>query len=78
MTKTLRPVGELTYEQALEEFEEIMDELETGSGKLEETVVLYERGRELLHRCQELLNQAELHVQQLMEEGDLAEIEDGS
>jgi exodeoxyribonuclease VII small subunit len=69
------PVEKLNYEQALEEFETIVAALESGEHPLEEALALFERGQALYQRCTELLDKAELKVQQLTEEGDLKDFE---
>ena len=69
------PVDELTYEKALEEFETIVAALESGEHPLDEALALFERGQALYQRCTELLDQAELKVQQLTEDGELKDFE---
>ena len=59
------PVEELTYEQARDELESIVSALETEKHPLEEAMALFERGLALTRRCVELLDQAELKVQQI-------------
>ncbi len=60
---------ELPFEQAMAELETLVRRLEEGALPLEETVVLYQRGRELSAHCQRLLDQAALRVQQLTPDG---------
>jgi exodeoxyribonuclease VII small subunit len=69
------PVDELTYEKALEELETIVTALESGDHPLDEALALFERGQLLYQRCTELLDQAELKVKQLTEEGELKDFE---
>lgn len=71
-----KPVEELSYEQAFEELAQIVSDLEGEQGSLEEALALFERGQALAKRCTELLEQAELKVQQLTEEGTLEDFED--
>ena len=59
------PVDELSYEQAFSELEAIVASLETNQFALEQSLALYERGRALAQRCSNLLEQAELKVQQI-------------
>ncbi len=61
----LKPVEEMTYEEALAELEVILEQLESAPGALEESLALYERGQALLGRCAALLEKAELRVRQL-------------
>ena len=62
------PVEQLTYEQAFCELEEIVTALESEEYSLEEALALFERGQSLARRCGEMLDRAELHVQQIMGE----------
>jgi exodeoxyribonuclease VII small subunit len=59
------PVEELTYEQALGELEALVASLENGERPLEEALKLYERGQALARYCADLLDKAELKIQQL-------------
>lgn len=59
------PVTELTYEQAFSELENIVSALESDKHSLDEAMTLYERGQELARYCANLLDRAELKVQQL-------------
>ncbi|WP_119068791.1 exodeoxyribonuclease VII small subunit [Aggregatilinea lenta] len=59
----------LTFEQAFEELETIVGQLEAGDLSLEESVTLYERGQKLALLCGDLLDNAELRIQQLNEDG---------
>jgi exodeoxyribonuclease VII small subunit len=63
--KTKTPVEELTFEQAFDEMEQIVRQLEEGQLSLDDSLALYERGQALSGRCQQLLENAELKVQQL-------------
>jgi exodeoxyribonuclease VII small subunit len=65
MTKAPTPVEKLTYEQAREELESIVASLETEKHSLDEAMALFERGLALTKRCTELLDQAELKIQQI-------------
>jgi exodeoxyribonuclease VII small subunit len=59
------PIEDLTYEQALLELEEIIQNLETDEHTLEETLAMFERGQSLAQYCTKLLEDAELKVQEL-------------
>ena len=67
MAKSSSPkhVEDLTYEQALAELETIVNALEGEQGQLEESIKLFERGQALVRRCGELLEAAQLKVQQV-------------
>lgn len=60
-----KAVEELTYEQALGELEELVTSLENGERPLEEALRLYERGQALARYCADLLDKAELKIQQI-------------
>ena len=74
MAKT-NEIATLTYEQALKELEGIVEQLEAEVGNLDQALQLFERGQLLAKHCSELLEKAELKVQELTEDGDLREIE---
>lgn len=66
---TLKPVDELSYEEAFLELEAIVAALEGEQKPLEESLALFERGQALMRRCSNLLEQADLKVQQLTANG---------
>mgnify|MGYP001211653985 CR=1 FL=1 len=55
----------LTYEQAFAELEQILTRLEGETMNLEDSLALFERGQGLTRYCAELLEKAQLRVQQL-------------
>jgi exodeoxyribonuclease VII small subunit len=55
----------LAFEEALGRLDEAVTALEGGQLPLEEAIRLYEEGIRLAQRCQQILDHAELHVQQL-------------
>ena len=63
--KTEKAVGELTYEEALAELEEIVSALEGEQNQLDESIKLFERGQQLAAHCGVLLEAAELKVKQV-------------
>lgn len=56
-----------SFEEALKELELIVSKLEDDSITLEESVKLYEEGIKLSRFCSEILNQAELRIEQVNE-----------
>jgi exodeoxyribonuclease VII small subunit len=66
MSKTNPSDQELTYEQAYAELEGIVAALESGEHTLEEAIAKYERGQTLAKYCANMLDKAELKVQQLV------------
>ena len=65
MAKTNPSDEELTYEQAYAELEDIVAALESGEHTLEEAIAQYQRGQALAKYCADMLDDAELKVQQL-------------
>lgn len=58
-------VEHLTFEQALAELEQLVQEMESGNLELERALQLFERGMQLVRYCNEQLDTAELRVRQL-------------
>ena len=56
----------LSFDDALAELQRTVTELEAGGQPLEAAIALYERGVALQARCERLLTDAELRVQQLV------------
>lgn len=63
---TDQAIDELTFDDALAELQRTVAELEAGGQPLEAAIALYERGVALQSRCEKLLGDAELRVQQLV------------
>lgn len=72
--KPEKPVEELSYEEALDELEGIVDSLEgdASQNSLEDSMRLFERGQALVAHCSTLLESAQLKVQQLAGESVMA------
>ncbi|MEJ7748701.1 MAG: exodeoxyribonuclease VII small subunit [Candidatus Limnocylindrales bacterium] len=56
----------LAFDDALTELQRTVAELETGGQPLETAIALYERGVALQARCERLIRDAELRVEQLV------------
>ncbi len=65
-------IANLPFEQALHELEDIVRALEQDERPLEEALALFRRGQALLAHCRRLLEQAELQVQQVLDDDTLA------
>jgi len=63
--RAVKAPADLTYEQAFQELEATVGQLEAGNLPLEEALALFERGQLLAARCTGLLEVAELKLQQL-------------
>ncbi|GJE62672.1 exodeoxyribonuclease VII small subunit [Methylobacterium trifolii] len=58
-------IGEMPFEKALEQLEEIVRRLERGDVPLDESVEIYERGEALKRHCEALLKKAEVRIQRI-------------
>lgn len=65
-------ISELSFEAAYAALDSIIQQLESGELPLDQSVTLFEQGRKLADHCQTLLDQAELRVRQLDDEGELS------
>ena len=65
-TTTDPAIDALSFDYALAELQRTVAELEAGGQPLEAAIALYERGVALQARCEMLLADAELRVQQLV------------
>ena len=54
-----------SFEQALRELEHIVQELEKDDVSLERSIELYQKGVELSKECSDLLEKAELKIQEV-------------
>ena len=68
MTDAAAPtdIEQLAFDDALAELQRVVAELEAGGQPLEAALALYERGVALQARCERLIGDAELRVQQLV------------
>lgn len=62
----MESIENLSFETAMAELESVVEKLEDGTLDLQQTVLLYQRGRALAAHCQSLLDATELHIQQLV------------
>jgi exodeoxyribonuclease VII small subunit len=65
----------LSFESSLQELEKVVADMESGKLPLEESLVAYQRGMELLRVCRSRLDDAQQRVR-VLEEGNLKEIAD--
>ena len=64
-TGNMKPVEEMSFEEAVAELERIVSELERGSVPLEKSIAIYERGEALKKRCERLLKEAEARIEKI-------------
>ena len=59
----LADVAKMSFEDALEELEDIVRTLEDGKGKLEDAITAYERGTKLKAHCEKKLKAGQAKVE---------------
>ena len=59
----------LTYEEAYNKLEIILDKLESKSASLDESLSLYEEGNQLYKHCNKLLENAQLKISKFSQLG---------
>ena len=59
-------IDALSFEDALKELEQIVQSLESGQAKLEESISIYERGALLKAHCEKKLEAARLRVEKVV------------
>lgn len=69
-------ISKLAFEDALRALEETVSLLEAGNLSLEESIALFERGRLLAERCNQLMDNAQLRVEMLMNDGEIVDVSD--
>lgn len=60
---------EMTYEEQIEELKGIIEKIEKREAGLEESLILYKRGMDILRNCEKYLEDAELKVTELQDSG---------
>ncbi|PPR11984.1 MAG: Exodeoxyribonuclease 7 small subunit [Alphaproteobacteria bacterium MarineAlpha11_Bin1] len=58
-------INEMSFEDALQELEEIVRNLEGGKGRLEDSIIAYERGSKLKAHCEKKLKEAQAKVDEI-------------
>lgn len=58
-------IAAMSFEQALDQLEKIVDDLERGDVPLEQSIRIYERGEALKKHCDALLKSAEDKVEKI-------------
>lgn len=64
----LKPVEELSFEEALDELEDLTSRMASGTVTLKDSVSGYARGTALLKRCRRELEEARTTIETLREE----------
>ena len=67
-------MDDLTFEAGLRELEATVAQLENGDLSLEQSLQLYERGQKLAVYCTQQLEKANLRVEMLSADGEIAQM----
>jgi exodeoxyribonuclease VII small subunit len=59
-------IAKLSFEEALQELEQIVKRLEGGTGKLDDAIQSYERGTLLKRHCEAKLREAQARVDKIV------------
>jgi exodeoxyribonuclease VII small subunit len=84
MGKKVKSGEKIDFEKSMDELEKIVNDLESGTLTLDESIKAFERGIELSKLCQKRLEAAEERVKKLLEKSngeidiELFEEEDGN
>jgi exodeoxyribonuclease VII small subunit len=64
------PIESMSFEEALNELQNLVKALEKGEAKLEEAIKSYERGAALKQHCERKLREAQAKVDKIVIAGD--------
>lgn len=67
---TEKPIKEMSFEEAMQELESIVHQLETGEMGLEKSIKAYEKGIELKKHCDSKLKNASMKIEKVMMDQD--------
>ena len=70
MTEIPADIKKLNFEQAMQELEEIVDNLESGNIDLDKSIEYYTRGSQLKSHCQNMLDDAVLKLEEIQVSND--------
>ncbi len=71
MTEAITPdVTKLSFEDALQQLEAIVRQLETGEAPLDTSIELYERGEKLRAQCETRLKSAQARIEKIQLDSD--------
>ncbi len=63
--KTPADIGKMSFEDALEELQQIVGQLEKGEGKLDQAIEGYKRGAALKQHCEAKLREAKQQIDKI-------------
>ena len=59
-------IKKMSFEEALSELEDIVRDLESGQGELDQSITSYERGAHLRAHCEAKLKDAQLRIEKIV------------
>ena len=65
-----KKIDEMSFEEALSELQNIVQNIESGKENLEDTIKQYERGNALKEHCDKKLKEAKLRIDKIVQQGD--------
>lgn len=65
-----KEIEQMSFEEAMEELEAVVKQLESGKIKLDEAVAVYERGAKLKNFCEQKLSEAKSKIEKLIIDKD--------
>jgi exodeoxyribonuclease VII small subunit len=65
-----RDIGELSFEEAIEELTSIVGKIEEGAIPLQDSLEQYEKGMALIKHCKAILEKAEKRIEKITKEGE--------
>ncbi|WP_374763645.1 exodeoxyribonuclease VII small subunit [Yunchengibacter salinarum] len=63
-------IATMSFEQAMKALEQVVNQLESGSAPLEDSIRLYTRGNRLKAHCEDKLKAAEARIEKITLDGD--------
>ena len=69
-TSDTQKIDKLTFEESLDELNEIVNKLDNGETSLDESIRLYERGLLLKKHCEKKLKNAEFKIKKVLEDSN--------
>lgn len=61
----MKPVQELTFEEALVELEQMAKQMELGNIRLDDAIAIFERGNALKQHCETILKNAKMKIEKI-------------
>lgn len=69
-------IKNLSFEESFNYLEEIINKLENGNTKLEESINLYELGIKLKNHCEKKLKSSEIRIKKVLEDNSVEDFDE--